>query len=309
MAPPNRTTTLLAKALLVALLAFGMDRALGSSLRRMYFGMHGGKSYRVTYALEKTSQRMLVFGSSRAYVHYVPAVLEARTGLDCYNAGHDAAGMLYHTALLQGILSRYRPQRLILDFRPHELAEDALGRQMLSVLLPYYRDHPTMRKVLRLRSPAERLKLFSKIYPFNSQLLTILLANRIQWFDDRGFVPLSGNWSLPAQPLPAGPKLDPTYVAFFRGFLALAERNGIALTVVVSPVDRLMKEGSASIRKAEEICREQGVPFLDFSQDVRFLDQSGFFHDPDHLNAGGAELFTKILAEALGPLSSPPPGK
>ena len=51
------------------------------------------------------------------------------------------AGVLYHTALLKGILTRYRPETIILDFRPDELAKNAQSLQMLSVLLPYYRDH------------------------------------------------------------------------------------------------------------------------------------------------------------------------
>jgi hypothetical protein len=307
MAMTNRTAIFWLKLLAVGLIVGSLDAALGIGLRQLYFGMNWGKSYRITYALEKASEKLLILGSSRAYCHYVPEILEARTGLSCYNAGHDAAGILYNLALLEGVLSRYHPRRLILDFRPVELVHDARDYQMLSVLLPYYRDHREIRRIIHLRSWAERWKHVSKIYPFNSQIMTILLANKIQWPDDRGFVPLYGSWPNPieAEPPSRPASLDPNGVASFRRFIALAKKNDIALSVVVSPVYRLLKDGSPSIRAAALICRQQNIGFLDFSQDARFLDKPELFHDPDHLNAEGAKLFSGILADSLGAVAAP----
>jgi hypothetical protein len=129
------------KILWVGLLVFVLDAALGSGLRRLYFGMRWGKFARVTYALDKTSEQILFFGSSRAYTHYVPEVFEEKMGRRSYNVGHDAAGMLYHVAMLEGILTRYRPETIFLDFRPDELAENVQGFQVLSD----QEDHPPAR--------------------------------------------------------------------------------------------------------------------------------------------------------------------
>jgi hypothetical protein len=228
-------------------------------------------------------------------------VFEGKLGRESYNVGHDAAGMLFHTAMLKGILTRYRPETIILDFRPDELAKNPPSLQMLSVLLPYYRDHQEIRKIIQLRSPAERLKLLSGIYPFNSQLLTILLANRIRWTDDHGFVPLRGHWNRPlAGPVPA-PRggLDPLSSRAFLEFLDLARGNGISLRVVVSPIFQTRPDRPASIRTAEAICRQRDIPFFDYSRDDRFLKRPDLFHDPNHLNAEGATLFSEILSDRI----------
>ncbi len=263
--------------------------------------MSWGKSSRITYALEKTSERILFFGSSRAYTHYVPEVFEGKLRRESYNVGHDAAGMLFHNALLKGILTRYRPETIVLDFRPDELAKNARSLQMLSVLLPYYRDHPEIRTIIRLRSPAERLKLLSRIYPFNSQLLTILLANRIRWADDHGFVAAAGTMDRPlAGPDPAPREgLDPVAGRAFLEFLDLAQRTASPFWSSSLRSTRFRQDRPASIRTAEAICRRRNIPFFDYSRDDRFLKRPDLFHDPDHLNAEGAKLFSEILSDRI----------
>ena len=85
MTTKNRITAVGAEGTVVGLLVFVLDAVLGIALRRLYFGMSWGKSSRITYALERTSERILFLGSSRAYTHYVPEIFEGKLGRESYN--------------------------------------------------------------------------------------------------------------------------------------------------------------------------------------------------------------------------------
>lgn len=305
ISPP--TARLLARIAAVALAVGALDAGLGTVLRRLYFRLDNGKAYRITYALEEAAEPLLIMGSSRAYVHYRPDILGAALGLDAFNAGHDAAGLLYQSALLRGILARTRPRRIILDVDPDGLAAGRMGLQVLSALLPYYRDHPEMRAILRRRSSAERLKLLSKIYPFNSQIMSIVLADRVPWKDDRGFVALEGRWARPfGDPPPSyGGSPDPGLAGCLREIASLCRRKGTSLTITVSPVGYRLAGETPSIAAARDIGRREGIPFLDFSRDERLAGRPELFHDPAHLNAEGAALYSRVLAAALASETAP----
>lgn len=298
--------TLLLRLFVVGVIVFILDAAIGHYLRSQYFQMNWGELYRVTYALEKSHERLLIFGSSRAYVHYVPDVFEKKLAMDYYNVGQDSAGILYETAMLRGILARYRPEIIILDIRHDELAKNEPGYQMLSVLLPYYKDHKEIRSILDLRGPFEKIRLFSKTYPFNSQFLTILMANKLRWTDDKGFLPQSGTWNYAIEEYDpsGGMALDPNSVKLFLEFLETAKKHDISLYVVISPYYRIIREHAPSFRMASDMCEKHNVIFLDYSQDSRFLERPGFFCDPDHLNYEGAKMFSEILADRMTEINS-----
>jgi len=51
---------------------------------------------------------------------------------------------------------------------------------------------------------------------------------------------------------------------------------------------------------AKSICLEEGIPFLDYGQDPRFLNHGPeMFLDMGHLNDSSAILFSTILAGDL----------
>jgi len=44
-----------------------------------------------------------------------------------------------------------------------------------------------------------------------------------------------------------------------------------------------------------EMSQKYGVPFLDYSNDSTYLRKTEYFYDSNHLNATGAEIFTRNL--------------
>ncbi|RPJ44451.1 MAG: hypothetical protein EHM19_06740 [Candidatus Latescibacterota bacterium] len=292
-------------ALFVLAIAAALDYGIGVFLRRAYFTQTSGLQYRTTMSMENAGAGLLVFGTSRANHHYVPAVLEDGIGLDVYNAGRDGSSVLYHEAVLEAVLARRAPAAVLLDLNAGDFVRSKANYDRLAVLLPYWADHPEIRPILRLRSRFEEIKLLSRIYPFNSSLLTILAgnleSNRERRPDIDGYIPLRGRWnrSLGEEERPDREEIDPVLVRHFEKFVERAAGCGARVVVVVSPAYYRRAGEPETIRIAREICRERGAPFLDFGADEFFLGRPDLFQDPYHLNHEGAELFSGRLAETI----------
>lgn len=289
--------------LLVAAVVAVLDFAIGKVLRHFYFTETSGLHYRTTYSMEKTDADILIFGSSRANHHYVPEVFVDSLGLSYYNTGRDGNGIFYQTALLKSVLGRYTPKLVILDYA----GDFGKGRQVydnLSSMLPYYESHPEIRKEVNLRSPYEKVKLLSGIYPFNSQVLTITVGNmdlnKTRKPDNRGYVPLETEHpvikeyfhTLVQQPV------DSNKIHSLREFVEVAKASGTKLIVIYSPLYQEHKR-YWEMEICARICKEAGVPFWDYSRDSFFLQRPDLYYDPVHLNHKGAVIFSQKIASRL----------
>lgn len=293
-------------ALLIGAFIVGMlDFGIGKTLRHYYFTEDSGIYYRTTYSMQETEADLLVFGTSRAYHHYAAKTIEDSLKVSSYNTGRDGEYIFYQTAVLRSVLKRYRPKMIILDFAgSFEFSQEDYDR--LALLLPYYRDHPEIRDIVELKSPFEKYKLLSQIYPYNSSLFTILAGNmefnknRSGNRDYHGYVPLHGliTKKLDSLETPEAYEIDSNKVKAFTEFLSLSEQHKIPLVVVNSP-DYYLFEHDYSIDLARSICDEYDVPFSDFSQDPEFLAHAEYFEDETHLNELGAEFFTKRVLQLI----------
>ena len=177
----NSKIVFLYKLIRLIIILFTLDFSIGHFCKHLYFSQKSGLNYRTTYALEKTNEDMLIFGSSRANHHYNPQIFTGVTGLSCYNVGRDGQSIFYHHAVQKATLTRYKPKIIILDvvFTDFESAQSEESLDRLAALLPYYKTHKEIQNIVNQRSKFEKFKLWSKIYPYNSLILTILKYNFI----------------------------------------------------------------------------------------------------------------------------------
>src|SRR6185436_18138693 len=65
----------------------------------------------------------------------------------------------------------------------------------------YFKKHPEIRSIIDLKSPYEKYKLLSNIYPYNSSIFTIAAGNtefnKKRRGDINGYVPLTNVWNDP----------------------------------------------------------------------------------------------------------------
>jgi hypothetical protein len=142
-----------------------MDFLIGSLLRYFYFKQQSGFQYHTTYSIEKTKADLLIFGSSRANHHYQPEVFEKKMNLSFYNVGRDGVSIFYDYAVLQGILVRYCPKIVILDFERKEFERNQENYDRISFLLPYYNTHPEIHSIVKLKALMSKSNFCPKSIP------------------------------------------------------------------------------------------------------------------------------------------------
>jgi|SRR5450432_1291049 hypothetical protein len=294
------------KILIVLICLILLDKGLGSLLQHFYFKIRHGEQGRTNYAVDSCISETVILGSSRAAHHYVSPVISDILKTSCYNAGKDKQRMVYCLAILNMFYKRYSPKEIILDLNPTSFERNENGMDELAILLPYYSSHPEIRSVLDQRNRFEWIKTKSSLYCFNSLPLKIIfnnLSNQRDANEISGYVPLVIQKEIiPGTPddLPPSEPVDNGIVEIFRNIIQLAKTHHSKLYVVVSPIYFRLPKSLPSMIIAKSICLEEGIPFLDYGQDPRFLNHGPeMFLDMGHLNDSSAILFSTILAGDL----------
>ncbi len=314
----NRYRHLALRSGAFVLLFFLLDWGVGRLLEVFYFRQQSGLQYRTTYALEQTRADVLFFGSSRCNHHYNPLVFEKNLSLTAYNAGRDGNGLPYHYAVLTGILQRYTPKIVVLDLLAGDFAHYDESYERLSSLLPYYTRHPEIRPVVAMKSAFEPIKLLSRVYPYNSSLLTIAAGNLSRsnrsTEDIKGYLPLTATWQAPLGDLPETERLrrvsgllDNRKVKLFESFIQTCQQRNIRLYVMVSPYFfSFDNRNDPTLRLARQLTERYKVPLWDYSQDAFYLKTPGCFADPAHLNVTGAAHYSATVASLIRETLLPP---
>lgn len=292
------------KFLLILFLTLLLDRGIGAILNHLYFQQESGVGYRTTYAFDNTQADMLIFGSSRANHGYVPDIFEEKLHCSFYNTGRDGNYVLYNYAIFKGIIRRYNPKFIIFDIRPEDLTYLAVEYERLSLLLPYYKNHPEIRQIVNYKGPLEKIKLLSAIYPYNSLILQMIMGNlefnKERVSDDKGYVPILKVMN--------NEKIDTIQISTFitdenkihalKDIISVCQKNKIDLVFVNSPTWSVIKK-SPYDSILTNLCSENGANYFDISNDPVFINNNSYFADKDHLNNEGARVFSAILAEKL----------
>ena len=293
------------KLFMFLILVYVFDFTLGKILNFYYFKQESGLQYRTTFSIEKTTADILIFGSSRANHHYNPVIIENKLKSTVYNVGRDGSSIFYQYAILKGILKRYTPKIVILDFESFEFKYSRESYDRLSSLLPYYKSHPELHSIIELKSTFEKYKMFSNIYPFNSSIFTIAIGNtkknKKRRGDIKGYIPLYKIWRNPIKNLRLIRKYeyDKNKIVFYKNFINDCIQKKIKLFIFVSPYFTKTNRLDYSILTGKRIAKKYDVNFYNYSNDKQFLKANTFFADIKHLNNNGAKKFTNIITNKI----------
>lgn len=315
---------------LFILMILACDYSVGYALKYMYARTVSGDVGTVNAILRQRNE-ILIMGSSRAKYHYDPAVLSKAFNRGVYNAGMEGQGALCQYGLLNLIIGEYRPEAILLNVDPADLLEERGVFDKLNVLLPHS-GNPAVLGIVSRRSRYEKLKLTSKIYPYNSLILSLIACQFLPLYGTTpdGYEPVHGTLTEEAVQSAlsngnsAGPEESPEHLAagteILDSICDLTRKNGIKLIAGISPswIHGVNGEAtgvtSSSIaaqrNKANAFLAEyfskKGVPVIRITQDIdgEFIDYS-LFNDTYHLNEKGASLFSMKVASNLQPLLNP----
>ena len=283
-----------------------IDRLVGYTFS--YLSQHSDGEYagRPNYIANSVQDDILIMGSSRAAHHYNPKVLSDSLGLSCYNCGMDGQGIVLFYGWWQMIKERYCPKIVVYDFsNGFDLLAGENNHKFLGNLKSYY-ERSNIRDIFEAVDKNEKYKMLSQMYRYNSKphkiLQDYLKPSKVK--ASNGFKPLKGmldtmrikkddRKSLEINK----PICDSLKIEFLEKLIE--ETNGLKLIFAVSPIWYGMEENELSVIR--ELCKKHHIPFLDFSNDSKYVHNNEYFKDGTHLNARGADEFSRDFVRKLKP--------
>jgi len=301
-----------AKSIKVIICLFLLDTVFGEIQRHVFFLQKSGKFYRINYTMDKSTEDLLIFGSSHAAAHYVPDVFEQELGLSCHNAGVAGQQIIFNATLQRIALERTAPRMMILDIDTYGFYLDRYQYDRLSDLHPFFYKYPDIiGKVLDLKSRLTKYALKSKLYQYNSTIVHVLRYGLSPQKDRKGYQATFAQLQRPAQTMKDGGEgqpppvqqtrpFDKNLTAALEQFVINAKQRNVLLVFTFSPT--LEYEGSSAGRAGDlirSIAASYGIKLFDYINDPHFLGRYELFADSGHLNDPGARLFSKMVADKI----------
>lgn len=299
-------TRLFKNVFIVLFLCTIADVAAGRLLDYLRDHSPDGRYYKAKYSLEDCKEDIVIIGSSRAEINYVPAIFEDSLRMACWNAGRGGQGLPYFRAIQEGILARYTPKIVLLNVEDY-LLEKKPYYEEAGFIRPFYRNHKEIRPILNKISFYERFLLWSKLYAYNSSFYYLIRPYFFHNIDgkvsDKGWKPRQGAVEInTGEPLVTESIDDPLQqesVQEFETFIKKFLDKGCHVFVVISPNCNRNLVTSTSNQHVESFCKKHNVPVYKYSNDLEWVTKPELFVDPDHLNVEGAQLFTKMIASRM----------
>lgn len=301
--------TFILKFLLILFLILIFDKGIGRILHYYYFRQKSGVGYLTTYSIDSTKAKILVFGSSRANHSYVPGIFENRLGSSFYNAGRDGTYIIHNYAVFKAITLRHIPEIVIFDIRPEDLAYNVREYDMLSLLLPYYKTNPEIRKIVDYKGPMERIKRISELYTYNSLILQIAMgnleSNSKRVTSEKGYIPLFRKMDNKVIDTAGAIRynIDLLKLRMLKEMVQSCKERNIRLLFVNSPTWQIKRPGEYE-KAWKEFCSDDSVNYLDMSDMKEFINNPEYFADVYHLNDTGAKIFSELLVNELEKLNT-----
>lgn len=289
---------------IVALFLFVIlgDWFVGKVLEAGFFSKQSIENDRVVHAFSGTEADLLVFGSSRALHHYNTELIQDSLNITAFNVAEGGQNIYYHNLLLKTVLNRYKPKKIILELFYIDFEETSSNwdKEKLAVLLPFSKKHETVQNAFMNIDPNHRFKIFSRIYPFNSEVYRIFRNNFAPYHNSyHGFMPIAeqNGLDLNEQPLEikSSAILDANKVAEVELFITSCLNSDIDLKVVVSPSYCLYEKGNSYEEFIAYLQRKFPIDVCSFQNDAFFSGHPELFKDVNHLNTKGANEFTKRI--------------
>ncbi len=250
---------------------------------------------------------MLIMGSSRAWVHYSPQILDSILNLFTYNIGID--GSTFNRQI-----ERYKIYRLY-NRKPSYIIQNIDFFSTLGYRIGYEREQYFPYLINRqCMSIFQEPFYWYEYIPFNryvgySDLMKDAIHNEYKNNQNlyKGYGGQNAIWD--GKALNDLDSIEFTYNKcvkdMFIDYIAQAKRDSITMIFVYAP---FYIEGLRKVTNLEEsfaifdsIANEFDVPILDYTYSYLSYDTT-YFYNASHLNKQGAELFSTMLANDLDSL-------
>ncbi len=279
------------------------DVVIGKTMDYVVKNITVGGRGRDNYICDKSVDDILIFGSSRAVHHYNSTMIEDSLGMSCYNCGDDGNGIILSYGRLLMIEDRHKPLIIIYDVNPSFDIEQNDNSKYLGWLKARY-ERKGIAQIFKDVDKTEQYKMMSNMYRHNStffQNLITFLTSISNDTGDKGFRPIDGefdkmkidaNFDINSDSIE---NLDSLKIGYIKQFIEASK--DAKLFFVVSPIWYGMN--TQKTNSVKQLCKEMNIPFIDFSNNYKYVHNSNYFSDGVHLNRIGADEFTKDLISKI----------
>lgn len=294
------------KLLILLLMIVLLDLSFGHLFRYWHGKITRGDVGKANYIAYQANEDILIFGSSRAELHYNPLIISDSLGLSTYNCGMKGMGAIVAWARLSMILKRHSPKIIIFDLLPSIDIYKSDNYVNLGPLKPYY-NKEGIQAIFDDIDKKEKYKMLCQTYRFNSVFKDygkdLFFPSANQYLPDSlyGFQPQQGKIDPKLVNLNdkyQQEEIDSIKLKYLNLFIKTAKTTNFY--IVISPFWNGMD--SLEIAPVKELCNRNGIHLLDFSNDKKYKFNNELFMDKGHLNAKGADEFTRDLIKRLRPI-------
>lgn len=295
--------TLLTKLALLLVIVVICDFLIGKSLDHVVNAITTGGQGRDNYICNKSNEDIMIFGSSKAVHHYNSSILEDSLGMSCYNCGEDGNGILLSYGRLMMTKERHQPKIIIYDVVPkYDLLKNDNHQYLAWLKAHYTRD--SIAEIFYDTDSLERYKMNCSCYRHNSKFLQNLIVYFTHLSTDegiKGYRPLFGKLNtlkVKERTYKDQYEYDPVKEKYLHRFIA--QSAGSRLYFVISPVwYKIDTTYTSAAQPLIELCQREGIPFIDFTNDPKYVGNDTYFRDGTHLNSQGASEFTRDLIRKI----------
>jgi hypothetical protein len=297
---------------MMVVVVFAVNALVSSGLRDIKTSSYGAWNQVMQ---GRVNADVIISGSSRATYHYDPRTIESITEHTAYNIGRAGTQTDVQLAVLKAYLEHNRKPKLVV----HNL--DAFSfvtsRKVYdpALYVPYLGDKEIYGPLLQIDPDiaksryiplygyvvedmnftwAEGLRALLGISPKQDYFLGFSPRD-IQWTDDFGKFKANN-------PNGVGFAVEHGGLQALEQLIQVCKENEIPLVLVYSPEYKGMQEITSNRTEIfahfRDLASRYHVPLWDYS-DWKYDDDRSFFYNSQHLNATGAELFSRDLADRL----------
>lgn len=285
--------------ILVAL--FAVDRLGGGMMWWINQHTDDVSGPKIKYLVHDVKEDLVMMGTSRCNLHYVPSILSDTLSMSVYNGGIDASNNVFaHYIMLNHILSHHHPSIVGLEVMISDYIIQAQPFSTVTFFAPYIGLNGESDAIFKEAGTYWYYKL-SHLYRYNAKAVSNiagLLYSR-QKDADNGYIPNPQPARYPEQ-LEYDTfqySCDTLKIKYLRKFISQCHDHGIVLFFAISPQYSIAAPEEYDVLK--DIAAQYDVPVFDYHSSGLFHEHPEYFRDKAHLWDKGARLYSAIFAHDL----------
>jgi len=296
----------------IALGLYPLDYLISKSLvSSKYYASGEISTWKDIYAGQIKSD-LVIYGSSRAWVHISPKIIDDSLHLNTYNLGVNGHNFkMQYFRHKEFLKYNQKPKHIILsvDIYSFKQQDDLYNYEQFLPFLLYNKD------IRNFTSTYNGFSFTDKYVPmmryFGKSDVLLALLNNIFNFNkesrEKGYRGMEREWNDDFDKAKSENNnfkmpIDKEVITLFENFIKECKQNNIRLTLVFTPEyiegQEYVTNRDDIIKIYQDFSKKYHIKFIDYSNSEICMHKQ-YFYNATHLNKKGSELFTHFLIKDI----------